>query len=138
MMSQLLLRQNGKFIVPSFYAKRVPQSETVMHMDCSEFMRSLGWKRVAHEWEVVKGRPQYGCGDMVFEKGPFVMIVEAKRRNSSKVYEQAQFYAAAWKLQYAQNAQVINYAIWTPATQAILGQIVSNRHAADIFWKRIT
>lgn len=137
MMSALVLR--GRTTLPPYYSKRrLPATETIMHRDCSDFMWRLGWDYVAHEWEVVKGQSRYGCGDMVFQKGPFVMIMEAKRRNSKKVYEQAQFYAAAWLLQYAQsNTQVICYGVWTPYVQEVLGVINNKSDAAKIFWDRL-
>lgn len=135
-MRMLVTRKWGNFVVPNPYTKKTVANEQQLHCDCTQFMEALGWKRVAHEWDVVHGFTQYGRGDMVFAKGPWALVVEAKRRRSPKVYEQARFYAAAWKLQRATDWTSVAYGVWTPQSQELLGIVKDKRTAADICWAR--
>lgn len=152
-MRMILARQRGPLRTPSFYeGKPRPTSEVQMHHDCRDWMEALGWRLVAHEWPVVRGREEFGRGDLVFQKravpwfptdtipkGPIYLVIEAKRRRGAKVRTQARFYAGAWALQYAEQAPpkaVVAYGIWTTSSQEILGYVPSHRAAADICWTR--
>jgi hypothetical protein len=131
-------RQNKRVsILPhSFYDRNIDKCEPDLHDDCTDFMHTLGWKRVAHEWPVVPHMERCGRGDMVFHKGNVYFVMEAKRRNNKKVQDQALYYAASWKLQNTKKNEHVIYGIWTIRAQDILGVIRCKRVAADICWPR--
>lgn len=107
-------------------------NEEHLHQECINYYTNLNWKVVAHEWEVIKGKPEDGKGDLVFQKDNTYMVIECKRRTIEKVYEQAEFYAAAWKLKYARPRTKIYYGIWTCKTKLIIGKITNKKHAYNI------
>ncbi len=133
-------RQNKRVsLLPCSYYDRstdIVRHEPQLHEDCTEFLASMGWTRVAHEWIVVPKMERCGRGDMVFRRGNMYFVVEAKRRTNRKVQDQARYYAASWKLQHAGLDDHVVYGIWTIKTQDILGVISCKRAAADICWPR--
>jgi hypothetical protein len=92
-------------------------------------MRTRGWRKVAHEWNVIPRDDAQGRGDLVFQKNDTYCVIECKRRMGAKVEEQARFYAAAWKLKYAEEGFHVLYGIWTCKRKRILG-VISNRGEA--------
>lgn len=109
-----------------------PLQEIVLHRECNAFMRTRGWKRVAHEWLVIPGDEAHGKGDLVFKKDQLYCVVECKRRMGTKVEEQARFYGAAWKLRYAEDGYYVLYGIWTCKRKRILGVIESDDEARKL------
>jgi len=109
-----------------------PKQEIELHQNCVDKMLSYGWSLVDHEWNVIPNKDEYGKGDLVFKKHNMYMVIECKRKETPKVYEQAQFYAAAWKLRYAENKYPVIYAIWTCNKQQILGVIKTKKEASYI------
>jgi hypothetical protein len=108
------------------------EDEQDLHKKCIHSYLEQHWSMVAHEWEVIPGKPEDGKGDLVFEKEGAYMVMECKRRNNAKVREQAQFYAAAWKLRYAKPRSTVFYGIWTCSTHRVLGSIRSKKDAVHI------
>lgn len=131
-------RQNKRVsILPhSLYDKNTDKREYQLHEDCTYFMESLGWQRVAHEWMVVSAMERCGRGDMVFRRGNVYFVMEAKRRTNKKVQDQALYYGASWKLQHTRDHEPVVYGIWTIRHQDVLGVIKSKRDAANICWPR--
>lgn len=125
-------------ILPSSYYERdrQPITESDMHTDCINFFAKLGWKLIAHEWPAVSSWERCGRGDMVFQRGPVYLVMEAKRKKNKKVQDQALYYGAVWKLQHAHADSIVAYGIWTGKTQDILGIVPCKRSAANICWPR--
>lgn len=139
MMSMIVSQRASKLVLPSYYKNTSERlQEGVLHRDCMQFMKRLGWRLAAHEWQVVTGMEHFGRGDMVFEKGPFYLVMEAKRKRNRKVFDQARFYGAAWKLQRARAGCAVAYGIWTVSSQELLGVVPNKRVAADICWERFS
>lgn len=109
-----------------------PRKESVLHNDCSQFMRARGWRRVAHEWNVIEGDDAQGKGDLVFVKDRLYCVIECKRRMGTKVEEQARFYAAAWKLRHAKEGFYVLYGIWTCSRKRILGVVATDDEARKL------
>lgn len=109
-----------------------PTKESVLHHECTKFMRVRGWRRVAHEWNVVHGDDAQGKGDLVFVKDRLYCVIECKRRMGPKVEEQARFYGAAWKLRHAKEGFHVLYGIWTCSRKRILGVIATTEEAQKL------
>lgn len=109
-----------------------PSQELVLHHECTKFMRVRGWRRVAHEWNVVPGDDAQGKGDLVFMKDRLYCVIECKRRMGPKVEEQARFYGAAWKLRHAKDDYQVLYGIWTCRRKRILGVISTKEEAMKL------
>jgi hypothetical protein len=86
-------------------------------------MNEIGWQLVAHEWDVYPGRNDHGKGDLVFKKHNQYLVLECKRKNGPKVYEQAQFYASAWSINHVHEPHIVIYGVWTYHHQEIIGTI---------------
>jgi hypothetical protein len=115
-----------------------PMDEDAMHEDCINFMKSLNWELVAHEWTVIENNNDIGKGDLVFQKDNSYFVIECKRRTNSKVYEQSRFYGSSWKLHYAKgNDKPVLYGIWTPRKQEVLGILYSEKEALNLCDRRI-
>lgn len=109
---------------PTFYRGRsCPKAEITLHKDCIDTMKTIGWDLVAHEWDVTHGTNTNGKGDLVFQKQNTYCVIECKRRNSPKVYEQSQYYASAWSLTHSHIPHVVIYGVWTYYCQEIIGSI---------------
>ena len=109
--------------------KNCPLKEEALHAECARFMAENGWNLVAHEWLVVPEEEAHGRGDLVFQKNRNYCVFECKRKTTPKVHEQALYYAAAWKLQYARPHHSVVYGIWTCREKRILG-VVHTKHQA--------
>ena len=105
-----------------------PSQEIQLHKDCVKAMQSVGWHLEGHEWNVIPGKDDFGKGDLVFRNGNVFLVIECKRKQGTKVYEQAEYYAAAWKLRYAKRSPVI-YGVWTCHEQTIIGVIRTKEEA---------
>lgn len=109
-----------------------PRQELTLHNECIRFMTAAGWKLVRHEWQVVKGANEHGVGDLVFSKKNVDCVIECKRSTVPKVFEQARYYGAAWKLLYATKQKNVMYGVWTCNTKSITGILQSNKDAREI------
>lgn len=115
----------------------VPANESILHEDCIHHMTSLGWNVVAHEWSVTHGKLEHGVGDLVFQKHNMYLVIECKRRKSERVYEQAKFYAAVWRVRHPCACNTILYGVWTSYQQDILGIITSRKEARALCGRKV-
>lgn len=116
--------RGGRILAPSFYGSGTcPATELQLHRDCVGVFRRMGWKLVAHEWPTKYGRT--GVGDLVFRRANVYFVMECKRRHKQKVYEQAVFYAHAWRHKHAARClgMIVLYGIWTCQHQVVLGRL---------------
>ena len=122
----LCIGKKGALLPHSFYkyAQTTPRNELEMHEDCIRCFRRLGWKLVAHEWKAKHQNGKHGVGDLVFQRGKVFVVMECKRRNKQKVYDQAVFYAMAWAHMHRKKCgNVTLYGVWTLSTQELLGRL---------------
>lgn len=79
--------------------------ETQLIHNTTQRLTSAGWQIVGIEWEPLKGKSQFGRGDILATREDLVLAVECKHINSTnstkkrkKVKDQAEVYAAFAKL----------------------------------------
>ena len=82
-----------------------PEERAIMEKTCAR-LREQGWA-VEKGWDVVKGKSQYGTGDILARKGKNILAIECKYINSTnrtkkrkKVKDQALLYASFAKLKH--------------------------------------
>lgn len=92
---------------------------------------------VAHEWSVTHGKMEHGVGDLVFQKKNTYLVIECKRRKSERVYEQAKFYAAVWRVRHPCICHTVLYGVWTSYQQDILGIIPSRKEARALCGRKV-
>ena len=95
-------------------------------------METIGYHLVAQEWDVIPGYKWGGKGDLVFQQKNRYLVIECKRQTVPYVYEQAKYYAAAWKYLYAPPRASVMYGVWTCELWEILGKIRSKKDARII------
>lgn len=99
-----------------------PPHEDHLHAHCQDAMRQLGWRTVAHEWAAKTAAGKQGVGDLVFQRGSLYMVVECKRKQKNKVFDQAWFYGQAWRDAHPDAAFVL-VCVWTCKTQHMIGSL---------------
>ena len=108
-------------------------TEDLMQRACVTSMRRKGWTLVAREWAVDSKVEGYGRGDLVFKKPGSFYVVEVKRRAIPKVFEQAKYYGAVWRMKMRQSdARPVRYGVWTCTTKRQLGVITSRKRAESL------
>jgi hypothetical protein len=122
-----------------FFNHPVPQTkacattEEKVQADCIQFMSKHGWKLIRQEWFVVENEAKHGVGDLVFIKGKVYAVIECKKHAHENVYEQAQYYGAAWFLNGgARKDHVVTYGIWTCRVKKILGLLQTRKEALEL------
>jgi hypothetical protein len=119
--------------VPNTNTKACAVSEEQVQRECIEFMSKHGWKLIRHEWFVVKDEAKHGVGDLVFIKGKLYAVIECKKHAHENVYEQAEYYGAAWFLGGgARKDHMVAYGIWTCRVKKIMGLLQTRKDALEL------
>lgn len=120
-METLCVGKRGNLFARPFYIKHpLPATELQMHKDCIRTFQKVGWRLVAHEWKAKTKDGRVGVGDLVFEKGNVYIVMECKRRNKQKVYDQSLYYARAWSEKHGSSR--VLYGVWTCKSQELIGR----------------
>lgn len=121
----LYIGKRGLLFPRSYYANRpCPSTELVLHRDCIRTFHNYGWNVIAHEWKAKTHDGRNGVGDLVFQRGRTFLVMECKRRDKQKVYDQAAYYAQAWAEKEDVFATIVLFGIWTCKHQELLGRLV--------------
>jgi Holliday junction resolvase-like predicted endonuclease len=105
-------------------------TEETLQQACVAAMSRKGWSLVAQEWAVNARREGLGRGDLVFKKPGRFLVIEVKRRAIPKVYEQAKYYGAIWKVKMRpSDRRPVSYGVFTCSTKRTLGVIRTREHA---------
>ncbi len=106
-------------------------TEDTLQNACVNLMRRKGWTLVAREWAVNPRDESLGRGDLVFKRPGRFFVMEVKRRAIPKVYEQAKYYGAVWRLRRMRQGdrRPVSYGVFTCSSKKTLGVIRTREDA---------